>query len=107
MATKEPKEKKKSAGAPPGAKQPKGEGKKKKGGEPKTARVPHAGTGLPAPACGTRAVFGSPPFFFLPSPLGCFAPGGAPALFFFSFGSLVAILYSSLRASERGELLPH
>jgi len=50
MATKEPKEKKKSAGAPPGAKQPKGEGKKKKGGEPKTARVPHAGAGKPVPA---------------------------------------------------------
>src|SRR5665647_951552 len=50
MATKEPKEKKKSAGAPPGAKQPKGEGKKKKGGEQKAARVPHAGAGKPVPA---------------------------------------------------------
>src|SRR5450759_1129540 len=50
MATKEPKEKKKSAGAPPGAKQPKGEGKKKKGGEPKSARGPHACAGKPVPA---------------------------------------------------------
>ena len=50
MATKEPKEKKKSAGAPPGAKPPKGEGKKKKGGEPKAARGPHAGAGKPVPA---------------------------------------------------------
>ena len=49
MATKEPKEKKKSAGAPPGAKQPKSEGKKKKGGEQKAARGPHAGSGKPVP----------------------------------------------------------
>jgi large subunit ribosomal protein L5 len=49
MATKEPKEKKKSAGAPPGAKQPKSESKKKKGGEQKTARGPHAGAGKPVP----------------------------------------------------------
>ena len=49
MATKEPKEKKKSAGAPPGAKQPKSESKKKKGGEPKSARGPHAGAGKPVP----------------------------------------------------------
>lgn len=49
MATKEPKEKKKkSAGAPPGAKQPK-EGKKKKGGETKVARGPHANSGKPVP----------------------------------------------------------
>ena len=49
MATKEPKEKKKSAGAPPGAKQPKSESKKKKGGEAKSARGPHAGAGKPVP----------------------------------------------------------
>jgi large subunit ribosomal protein L5 len=49
MATKEPKEKKKSAGAPPGAKAPK-DAKKKKGGEPKVARGPHAGSGKPVPA---------------------------------------------------------
>jgi large subunit ribosomal protein L5 len=49
MATKEPKEKKKSAGAPPGAKPPK-DAKKKKGGETKTARGPHAGSGKPVPA---------------------------------------------------------
>jgi large subunit ribosomal protein L5 len=49
MATKEPKEKKKSAGAPPGAKQPKSESKKKKGGEQKAARGPHAGAGKPVP----------------------------------------------------------
>jgi large subunit ribosomal protein L5 len=49
MATKEPKEKKKSAGAPPGAKPPK-ETKKKKGGETKVARGPHAGSGKPVPA---------------------------------------------------------
>jgi large subunit ribosomal protein L5 len=49
MATKEPKEKKKSAGAPPGAKPPK-DAKKKKGGEQKVARGPHAGSGKPVPA---------------------------------------------------------
>jgi large subunit ribosomal protein L5 len=49
MATKEPKQKTKSAGAPPGAKQPKSESKKKKGGEPKAARGPHAGAGKPVP----------------------------------------------------------
>jgi large subunit ribosomal protein L5 len=49
MATKEPKEKKKSAGAPPGAKAPK-DAKKKKGGEAKVARGPHAGSGKPVPA---------------------------------------------------------
>ena len=49
MATKEPKEKKKSAGAPPGAKPPK-DAKKKKGGEAKVARGPHAGAGKPVPA---------------------------------------------------------
>ena len=48
MATKEPKEKKKSAGAPPGAKPPK-DAKKKKGGEAKVARGPHAGSGKPVP----------------------------------------------------------
>lgn len=45
MATKE---KKPSAGAP-GPKAPKSESKKKKGGEPKTARGPHAGAGKPVP----------------------------------------------------------
>jgi large subunit ribosomal protein L5 len=50
MATKEPKEKKKSAGAPPGAKAPKEAGKKKKGGEAPKARGPHAGAGKPVPA---------------------------------------------------------
>ena len=49
MATKEPKEKKKSAGAPPGAKAPK-DAKKKKGGEQKVARGPRAGSGKPVPA---------------------------------------------------------
>src|SRR6476619_1694600 len=49
MATKEPKQKTKSAGAPPGAKQPKSESKKKKGGEPKAARGPHAGADKPVP----------------------------------------------------------
>jgi large subunit ribosomal protein L5 len=48
MATKEPKEKKKSAGAPPGAKPPK-DAKKKKGGEQKVARGAHAGVGKPVP----------------------------------------------------------
>ena len=48
MATKEPKEKKKSAGAPPGAKAPK-EGKKKKGGEAPKARGPHAGADKAVP----------------------------------------------------------
>jgi large subunit ribosomal protein L5 len=43
MATKE-----KTAGAP-GPKAPKSEGKKKKGGEPKSARGPHAGAGKPVP----------------------------------------------------------
>ena len=50
MATKEPKEKKTSAGAPPGAKAPKSESKKKRGGEAKVARGPHAGAGKPVPA---------------------------------------------------------
>ena len=52
MATKETKapKDKKSAGAPPGPKAPKGEGKKKKGGEAKVARGPHAGSGKPVPA---------------------------------------------------------
>jgi large subunit ribosomal protein L5 len=45
MATKE---KKPSAGAP-GPKAPKSESKKKKGGEPKVARGPHAGAGKPVP----------------------------------------------------------
>jgi large subunit ribosomal protein L5 len=49
MATKEPKEKKKSAGAPPGAKPP-NEAKKKKGSETKVARGPHAGAGKAVPA---------------------------------------------------------
>jgi large subunit ribosomal protein L5 len=49
MATKEPKEKKKSAGAPPSAKAPKSAGKKK-GGEAPKARGPHAGAGKPVPA---------------------------------------------------------
>jgi len=57
MATKEPKEKKKSAGAPPGAKQPKSETKKKKGGEPKVARGPHAGAGKPVPAPRLKAYY--------------------------------------------------
>ena len=57
MATKEPKEKKKSAGAPPGAKQPKSETKKKKGGEPKVARGPHAGAGKPVPAPRLKAFY--------------------------------------------------
>jgi len=51
MATKEPKEKKKSAGAPPGAKPPK-DAKKKKGGEQKVARGPHEELVL---GLGTRA----------------------------------------------------
>ena len=49
MATKEPKEKKKSAGAPPAAKPPKS-ANKKKGGEAPKARGPHAGAGKPVPA---------------------------------------------------------
>ena len=57
MATKEPKEKKKSAGAPPGAKQPKSETKKKKGGEPKVARGPHAGADKPVPAPRLKAYY--------------------------------------------------
>jgi len=57
MATKEPKEKKKSAGAPPGAKQPKSETKKKKGGEAKVARGPHAGAGKPVPAPRLKAYY--------------------------------------------------
>ena len=57
MATKEPKEKKKSAGAPPGAKQPKSETKKKKGGEPKVARGPHAGAGKPVPPPRLKAYY--------------------------------------------------
>ena len=57
MATKEPKEKKKSAGAPPGAKQPKSESKKKKGGEQKVARGPHAGAGKPVPPPRLKAYY--------------------------------------------------
>ena len=57
MATKEPKEKKKSAGAPPGAKQPKSETKKKKGGVPKVARGPHAGAGKPVPPPRLKAYY--------------------------------------------------
>ena len=57
MATKEPKEKKKSAGAPPGAKQPKSESKKKKGGEQKVARGPHAGVGKPVPPPRLKAYY--------------------------------------------------
>ena len=57
MATKEPKQKTKSAGAPPGAKQPKSETKKKKGGEPKVARGPHAGAGKPVPAPRLKAYY--------------------------------------------------
>ena len=59
MATKEPKDKKKTAGAPPGPKQPKGEGKKKKGGEQKVARGPHAGAGKPVPAPRLRQFYQS------------------------------------------------
>ena len=57
MATKEPKQKTKSAGAPPGAKQPKSESKKKKGAEPKAARGPHAGAGKPIPAPRLKAYY--------------------------------------------------
>ena len=57
MATKEPKQKTKSAGAPPGAKQPKSETKKKKGGEVKVARGPHAGAGKPVPAPRLKAYY--------------------------------------------------
>jgi large subunit ribosomal protein L5 len=56
MATKEPKEKKKSAGAPPGAKPPK-DAKKKKGGETKVARGPHAGSGKPVPPPRLKAYY--------------------------------------------------
>jgi len=56
MATKEPKEKKKSAGAPPGAKAPK-DAKKKKGGEQKVARGPHAGSGKPVPPPRLKAYY--------------------------------------------------
>ena len=56
MATKEPKEKKKSAGAPPGAKPPK-DAKKKKGGEQKVARGPHAGSGKPVPPPRLKAYY--------------------------------------------------
>src|SRR3982074_2012837 len=52
MATKE----KTSSGAP-GPKAPKSESKKKKGGEPKTARGPHAGAGTPAPPPGLREFY--------------------------------------------------
>jgi large subunit ribosomal protein L5 len=58
MATKEPKEKKKSAGAPPGAKPPK-DAKKKKGGEQKVARGPHAGSGKPVPPPRLKAYYES------------------------------------------------
>jgi large subunit ribosomal protein L5 len=50
MATKE------KAGAP-GPKPPKSESKKKKGGEQKTARAPHAGAGKPVPAPRLRAFY--------------------------------------------------
>jgi large subunit ribosomal protein L5 len=53
MATKD---KKPSAGAP-GPKAPKSESKKKKGGEPKTARGPHAGAGKPVPPPRLRAFY--------------------------------------------------
>ena len=56
MATKEPKEKKKSAGAPPGAKPPKSESKKKKA-EPKAARGPHANAGKPVPPPRLKAFY--------------------------------------------------
>jgi len=56
MATKEPKQKTKSAGAPPGAKQPKSESKKKKA-EPKAARGPHAGADKPVPAPRLKAYY--------------------------------------------------
>jgi large subunit ribosomal protein L5 len=49
MATKEAKAKTPSPGAP-GPKAPKSETKKKKGGEPKATRGPHAGAGKPVPA---------------------------------------------------------
>ena len=60
MATKEPKEpkEKKSAGAAPGPKPPKSDGgKKKKGGDAKTTRVPHAGAGKAAPAPRLRVFY--------------------------------------------------
>src|SRR3954462_5287976 len=57
MATKEPKQKTKSAGAPPGAKQPKSDSKKKKGGEQKAARGPHAGANKPVPAPRLKAYY--------------------------------------------------
>ena len=50
MATKEPKEKKKSAGAPPGPKAPKDATKKKKGGDAPKTRAPHAGADKAVPA---------------------------------------------------------
>jgi large subunit ribosomal protein L5 len=53
MATKE---KKPSAGAP-GPKAPKSETKKKKGGEAKVSRGPHAGAGKPVPAPRLRAFY--------------------------------------------------
>ena len=56
MATKEPKQKTKSAGAPPGAKQPKSAGKKKGGDAPK-ARGPHAGAGKPVPAARLKGYY--------------------------------------------------
>src|SRR3982750_990747 len=48
MATKE--KKGTPAGGNAAVKAPKGDGKKKKGGEQKTARGPHAGAGRPVPA---------------------------------------------------------
>ena len=51
MATKEK--------AAPGAKAPNGEGKKKKGGEQKVARGPHAGSGKPVPAPRLREFYQS------------------------------------------------
>src|SRR5689334_10701665 len=56
MATKEPKQKTKSAGAAPGAKAPKGAGKKKGGDAPK-ARGPHAGADKPVPAPRLKAFY--------------------------------------------------
>ena len=47
---KETKDNKKSAGAPPGPKAPKGEGKKNKKAPEKAARGPHAGADKPVPA---------------------------------------------------------
>ena len=59
-----------------------------------------AGTGSPAPACGPRAVFGSPPFFVL---LSLFGALRAPLAPFFSF---VAIDLSSSRSALAGIASP-